>query len=179
MTFKQNVAVDLIHVCGLTAVPDIVLASRARHLVTCLSDGGPEQTPLGIMEGRHLKLVMHDIDEERDGYTLPSEVHVAELLEFVGKWDRTAPMIIHCYAGISRSTAAAFIALCALNPRTPEAAIAQKLRAASASATPNRRLVRLGDAALGREGRMVEAIAGIGAGEISLARPFWIPATMD
>ena len=108
---------DLIHVCGLPAVPDLVLSSRARHLVTCLGDGGLEQTPLGIMDGRHLKLVMHDIDELRDGYTPPSEAHVADLLDFVGKWDRTAPMIIHCYAGISRSTAAAFIALCALNPR--------------------------------------------------------------
>jgi predicted protein tyrosine phosphatase len=179
MAFEQNVTADLIHVCGLPAVPDLVLASRARHLVTCLSDGGPEQTPLGIMEGRHLKLVMHDIDEEREGYTLPSEAHVAELLDFVGKWDRTAPMIIHCYAGISRSTAAAFIALCALNPGTAEALIARRLREASAWATPNRRLVRLGDAALSRDGRMVEAIAGIGMGEISLARPFWISATVS
>jgi predicted protein tyrosine phosphatase len=179
MTFEENGTVDLIHVCGLPAVPDLVLASRARHLVTCLGDGGLEQTPLGIIDGRHLKLVMHDIDEEREGYTLPSEAHVAELLDFVGKWDRTAPMIIHCYAGISRSTAAAFIALCALNPGTSEALIARRLREASAWATPNRRLVRLGDAALGRDGRMVEAIAGIGMGEISLARPFWISATVS
>lgn len=178
MAFEQNVTADLIHVCGLPAVPDLVLASRARHLVTCLGDGGLEQTPLGIIEGRHLKLVMHDIDEEREGYTLPSEAHVADLLDFVSKWDRTAPMIIHCYAGISRSTAAAFIALCALNPGTSEALIARRLREASPWATPNRRLVRLGDEALSRDGRMVEAIAGIGAGEVSLARPFWISATL-
>jgi predicted protein tyrosine phosphatase len=176
MAFEQATVADLIHVCGLPAVPDLVLASRARHLVTCLGNNDLEQTPLGITDGRHLKLVMHDIDELRDGYTAPSEAHVTELLEFVRKWDRTAPMIIHCYAGISRSTAAAFIALCALNPETPEALIAGRLREASASATPNRRLVKLGDAALGREGRMIDAVAAIGAGEINLAKPFWISA---
>ena len=69
----------------------------------------------------------------------PSEAHVADLLDFVGKWDRTAPMVIHCYAGISRSTAAAFITLCALNPATPETLIARRLREASPSATPTRR----------------------------------------
>lgn len=179
MAFEQNVTTDLIHVCGLPAVPDLVLSSRARHLVTCLGDGGLDQTPLGIMEGRHLRLVMHDIDEEREGYTLPSDAHVADLLDFVGKWDRTSPMVIHCYAGISRSTAAAFIALCALNPGTPERQIARRLREASASATPNRRLVTLGDAALDREGRMIDAVAAIGAGEVSLARPFWIPARIE
>ena len=179
MSPEKNAAVDLIHVCGLPSVPDLVLASRARHLVTCLGDGGLEHTPLGIMDGRHLKLVMHDIDELRDGYTPPSEAHVADLLDFVGKWDCTAPMIIHCYAGISRSTAAAFIALCALNPATPEALIARRLREASASATPNRRLVMLGDAALGRDGRMVDAIAAIGAGELNLAKAFWISARIE
>lgn len=179
MTPKKNAAADLIHVCGLPSVPDLVLASRARHLVTCLSDGGLDQTPLGILEGRHLKLVMHDIDELRDGYIPPSEAHVADLLEFVGKWDRTAPMIIHCYAGISRSTAAAFIALCALNPTTPEALIAGRLREASPAATPNRRLVMFGDAALGRSGRMIDAVAAMGAGEARLAKPFWVSARIE
>jgi predicted protein tyrosine phosphatase len=131
------------------------------------------------MDGRHLKLVMHDIDELRDGYTPPSEAHVTDLLDFVGKWDRTAPMVIHCYAGISRSTAATFIALCALNPATSEALIARRLREASPSATPNRRLVMLGDAALGRDGRMIEAVAAIGPGEVSLAKPFWVSARID
>ena len=77
------------------------------------------------MDGRHLKLVMHDIESEREGHTLPSEAHVAELLDFVGKWDRTAPMIIHCYAGISRSTAAAFIDSVCAQSRDARGAIAR------------------------------------------------------
>ena len=59
-------------------------------------------------------------------------------------------MLIHCFAGVSRSTAAAFIAACALAPNRDEATIARALRAASPTATPNARLVALADAALGR-----------------------------
>jgi predicted protein tyrosine phosphatase len=75
-------------------------------------------------------------------------------------------MVIHCFAGVSRSTAAAFIAACALNPTRDEAEIAAAIRAASRTATPNARLVALADAALGRDGRMSKAVAAIGRGEI-------------
>ena len=122
---------------------------------------------------------MHDIEAEQHGYVAPSAVHVADLLEFVQSWDRTAPMLIHCYAGISRSTAAAFVTLCALNPATPEERIARYLRTASPAATPNRRIIALGDAALGRSGRMLAAAEVIGRGQIELARPFRLSARVD
>ena len=73
-------------------------------------------------------------------------------------------MLIHCWAGISRSTAAAYTALCMLRPDSDEEALARELRAASPSATPNRLIVSLADDILGRDGRMVKAIAGIGRG---------------
>jgi predicted protein tyrosine phosphatase len=73
--------------------------------------------------------------------------------------------VIHCFAGVSRSTAAAYVAACALKPDGDEFAIAKALRAASPTASPNSRLVALADDALGRRGRMSEAIAAIGRGE--------------
>lgn len=166
---------ETIHVCSLAAVPEMITRRRAGHLVTCLHGEGLLVTPPGIPAGRHLQLVMHDIDEEMDGYVAPSATHVSNLIDFVQRWDRSAPLLIHCYAGISRSTAAAFIALCVLNPETPELRIARALRNASPSATPNRRLVALGDEALGREGRMISAAASIGQGDIGLAAQFSIP----
>jgi predicted protein tyrosine phosphatase len=105
---------------------------------------------------------------------------VAQLLDFATAWDRTGPMVIHCWAGISRSTAAALIALCALNPETPEERIARLLREASATAYPNRLMVRLGDAALGRAGRLVAAVEAIGRGEVATeAVPFSLPADLS
>jgi predicted protein tyrosine phosphatase len=41
---------------------------------------------------------------------MPQAEHVAELLGFVATCDPTDSVLIHCYAGISRSTAAAYIA---------------------------------------------------------------------
>jgi predicted protein tyrosine phosphatase len=76
--------------------------------------------------------------------------------------------VIHCFAGISRSTAAAFITLCATRPERDEHDIARRLREASAIATPNTRLVALADDILDRRGRMVAAIAAIGRGEMAI-----------
>jgi predicted protein tyrosine phosphatase len=105
-----------------------------------------------------------DIVEPLDGHVLPGQEHVGQLLPFVRAWDREKPLVFHCWAGISRSTAAAFITACALRPERDERALAQALRAASPSATPNRRLVALADSILGRQGRMVDAVDRIGRG---------------
>ena len=116
---------------------------------------------------------MDDITDHIEGYVAPAEEHVGDLLRFVRSWDRANPLVVHCYAGISRSTAGAYIAACALNPRRDEWAIARALRSASATATPNSRLVALADRVLGRDGRMVAAIDAIGRGEIAYeADPF-------
>ena len=90
-------------------------------------------------------------------------------------WDRSAPLVVHCYAGISRSTASAFAAVCALNPHRDEIEIARKIRAASPIASPNRRIVALADRALGRDGRMLRALDGMGPGAMMVeSRPFAI-----
>jgi predicted protein tyrosine phosphatase len=114
-----------------------------------------------------MRLLIHDISEQVDGYVAPAASHVAQLLDFAAAWDRQGPMVIHCWAGISRSTAAAFITLCALNPDAPEQRIAQLLREASPTAYPNRLMIRHGDAALSRSGRMLQAVEAIGRGIIA------------
>jgi predicted protein tyrosine phosphatase len=169
-----------IHVCPLSAVPDVIASCDASHLVTCLQDEVLVETPLAIIPGNHMRLRVHDIAEPVEGCVAPSAEHVAQLLDFATAWDRMGPMVIHCWAGISRSTAAAFIALCALNPETPEELVARLLREASPTAYPNRLMIRLGDAALGRAGRMVEAVQAIGRGEVaSEAVPFSLPANLS
>jgi predicted protein tyrosine phosphatase len=80
---------------------------------------------------------------------------------------------VHCYAGISRSTAGAFVTACALNPQRDESAIARALRDASPTAMPNIRIVSLADTMLGRDGRMIAAIRAIGLGTAAYAsEPF-------
>jgi predicted protein tyrosine phosphatase len=154
-----------LHVCSLALIGETVARTRARSLVTLLSPGTEIERPIEITPERHLYLGVSDIVEPTPGQVLPDAAHLDKLLRFVHAWDRAAPMLIHCFAGVSRSTAAAYVAACALEPKRDEFAVARALRAASPTATPNARLVALADDQLGRRGRMNEAIAGIGRGD--------------
>jgi predicted protein tyrosine phosphatase len=154
----------MIHVCSLSRLHQTVATTGARHVVTLLKDPDLVQRPGSIAPDNHLVIGVDDISAPLEGYIIPAHEHVARLLTFVRGWDRAAPLVMHCYAGISRSTAGAYVACCALNPRRDEMAIAQGLRLASPTATPNIRIVSLADRVLGRSGRMVEAIESIGRG---------------
>ena len=166
-----------IHVCALRHVPEMVERTGARHLVSAINADFLPVTPATISRDRHLKLDMHDIIEAQPGSTAPATDHVIKLLDFVQSWDRQAPILIHCFAGLSRSTAAAFISLCALNPHTPETTIARALRRSSDTASPNRLFVAHADRALRRQGRMVAALNSMGQNRIAYeCIPFGIEA---
>ena len=166
-----------IHVCPLSAVPDTVARSAASHLLTWLQDEIVVETPPLILPERHMRFHIHDISEPLAGYAAPGREHIDQLIEFALDWGGRGPIVVHCWAGISRSTAAAYTALCAINPEASEALIATRLREASPTAYPNRLMIRLADAALGRRGRMVAAIEGIGRGGVAgEAAPFSLPA---
>lgn len=154
----------MIHVCSLARLHETVEQIGARHVVSLIGDEAAVLRPDGVAPEHHLRLRLHDISTPLDGYIMPGEDHVAELIRFVRDWDRRAPLVMHCYMGISRSTASAYASVCALNPQRDEASIAQALRRASPTATPNIRIVSLADKLLGRDGRMVAAIETIGRG---------------
>jgi predicted protein tyrosine phosphatase len=163
----------MIHVCSLARLHPTVETTGARHVVTLLRDIHLVSRPSTIALDNHLVLPMDDISMPLEGYSAPADEHVTELVKFLRGWDRRAPLVIHCYAGISRSTAGAYVAVCALNPHRNEASIAKELRRASPTASPNTRIVELADRLLGRRGRMVRAIEGIGRGiEAFEAQPF-------
>ena len=157
----------MIHVCSLARLHATVEETGALHVITLLKDTDRVERPTSVAEANHLILGMDDIAVPMDGFITPGEEHVARLVEFVRRWERKRPLVVHCYAGISRSTAGAYVAACTLNPRRDELTIARALRRASATASPNPRIVALADAMLGREGRMVAAIDAIGRGEMA------------
>src|SRR5436305_6412642 len=154
----------MIHVCSLARLHDTVRETGARHVVTLIKDISLVHRPATVAPENHLLLDIDDINEHIEGYVVPGVEHVGVLLRFVRAWDRGAPLVVHCYAGISRSTAGAFAAACALNPHRDEIAIARQIRAASPIASPNRLIVSLADKALGREGRMLRALDEMGPG---------------
>jgi predicted protein tyrosine phosphatase len=163
----------MIVVCSLARLSNTVRDHRARHVVSLLKDGDKVFRPEGVGPRDHLWLSMDDIADEIDGMVPPGEQHVARLIEFLPRWDRRSPLVVHCFAGISRSSAAAFIAACHAEPNIDEGELARRIRAASPTASPNPRLVALADHYLGRNGRMVRAVTEIGRGHMAYeAEPF-------
>lgn len=163
-------------VCPLSRVPDIARDHKPSHVVSLLDPGTEFPNVAGLATERHLRLPVHDIEAELEGFDAVCDARMRAILDFVGGWERDAPILIHCYAGLSRSTATAFITACAHNPQMDEEEIARALRASSSTASPNRRFIALADAELGRGGRMSRAIENIGRGaswfEIGEAQPF-------
>jgi predicted protein tyrosine phosphatase len=167
-----------IWVSSLAAAPQMAQKLKPSRVVSLLSPYDTFPTFLGIGEDRHLQVGIHDINDDIGDWIAPGASDAERLIRFVEAWDKAAPILIHCWAGISRSTASAFITACVHNPRADEAEIAQAIRDASETANPNRRLVAHADALLGRNGRMSKAIDEIGRGAVSEeARVFSIPSS--
>lgn len=154
-----------IHVCSLQRLYGTVRDTGAEHVITVIKPRTQVPTPETIRADNHLRLNFSDITEAREGEIMAEAAHMEELLRFVGDWNRIKPLVIHCYAGVSRSTASSFISACALRPDQSEMIWAQALRNASPTASPNIHLVGLADDLLGRKGRMVDAIRAIGRGQ--------------
>jgi predicted protein tyrosine phosphatase len=154
-----------LQVCSLARLGQTVDEIGASHVLTLINAQTPVTRPASIPEERHLYISMSDILEPLDGHILPAESHVRQLLAFVREWNRQQPMVIHCYAGVSRSTAAAIITACSLNPDRDEDEVAQTVRRLSPTATPNLKLLAVADDLLGRSGNLVRAVEKIGRGE--------------
>jgi predicted protein tyrosine phosphatase len=164
-------------VTPLRRLPEIIAARAPSHVISLLA---PEEMIArldGFAPERHLRLGVHDIAAPLAGMVAPEAATVEEVLAFARGWDDAAPLVVHCYAGLSRSTATAFIIACERNPDADELAIALAMRRASVTAYPNRRIVALADDILGRQGRMVEAVEAMGGnGFVLEGAPFEFPA---
>ena len=104
------------------------------------------------------------------------------IVDFAAAWDRNAPMLVHCFAGVSRSTAAALIVAC-VHERGREHELARRLRAAAPHAQPNRRIIALGDRVLGCGGALISAVESLGSGvwldRVPLARLSLSPRAVE
>jgi predicted protein tyrosine phosphatase len=154
----------MIVVCGLNASQEQIDLHGAQSVISILGPETPHRNFSGIARDNHLRLTFNDINAVTPGLIAPQTADAQRLVDFVTAWDQKAPLVIHCWAGISRSTASAFSALCVLRPQANEMELAQELRAASPSATPNRMITSQVDQLLGRNGRMLKAVESIGRG---------------
>jgi predicted protein tyrosine phosphatase len=130
---------------------------RCADLTYLVSIGDPhDELPVGYHAfGRKVRLLIADVltDEGAGDDDVRRIIGLAESLR-----DDIGTVLVHCEAGVSRSSATALIMYaCWLGPGREGEAMARVL-AQRPIAAPNRRMVEIGDRLLGREGRLVEAL---------------------
>jgi predicted protein tyrosine phosphatase len=160
----------MIYVCSLWEMEAHVRELSPGCLVSLVGPAEQPPTPARIPAERHLRIAVDDISEPLPGYIVPEEHHISSLIEFLRCWQGDRPVLMHCLAGISRSMAAALIAL-ALETEGREAEVAQQMREIAPHAQPNRRMVALADGLLDRHGRLVAAREEMGPAELLLHGP--------
>ncbi|HEY2009720.1 MAG TPA: hypothetical protein VGH23_12065 [Rhizomicrobium sp.] len=149
-------------VAPLSSLEETIATHAPSHLVSLLSPEHMIETPAGFAAEQHLKLGVNDIVDPAAGPAPPRRAHIDALLTFSRRWDARQPLLIHCWAGISRSMASAFTILCDRLGPDREIEIARAMRQRAPHAQPNRLLVSHADEALGRGGRMVAALNTMG-----------------
>ena len=167
-----------VYVCGLAGLAEHAAALRPAGLVSLVTAFEQPPTPRGVAREAHLRLEVDDIEAPIPGFAMPDEADVAALIDFLGAWRPERPLLMHCAAGVSRSTAAALVALCLHaegnergDERGDERMLAQRLRRAAPHAAPNRRIVALADRLLGREGRLIAAVDALAPPALVLEGP--------
>jgi predicted protein tyrosine phosphatase len=166
---------DHIHVSSLNALAGVAATLPSFDLLTLLSPGHTETDWRGLNCHRHVRLEFHDIVEPLPDLVAPDRNLMRAVLDFGHEGAPERSLLIHCWAGISRSSAAAFAIACDRNPGF-EREIAAELRRRAPSVTPNRLMVRLADDLLQGNGRLVDAIERIGRGaEASEGAPYALP----
>jgi predicted protein tyrosine phosphatase len=149
-------------VCPLQDVSVELQRSKPARLISLLAPGQPE--PDAPSDIPRLTLHFHDIARPTEGLIAPDAAMVADLIAFGAAWTEPGPMLVHCWMGISRSTAAAMVLACALDPARSEDDAGQALRHGSPSATPNPLVIALADTLLHRGGRLIASATMIGRG---------------
>ena len=104
--------------------------------------------------------------EEMQGYTLPNEEHVQQLIDFAEALagheglphDEDAHLLVHCHAGVSRSTATAYIALATMLGPGQERKAFLGMLTAQTMPWPNMLMVEIADRLLKRHGDLVREL---------------------
>lgn len=149
-------------VCGLDEL-DTHREGRATHVLSILDPDYPEPAAFAAYDPHHrLTLRFHDIIGPWPGWAAPEPEHVEALIAFGAELDAAGDavrhLLVHCHAGISRSTAALATLLARHTAPGDEAAIFARIRAIRPIAWPNSRMIGFADDLLGRQGRLTAAL---------------------
>jgi predicted protein tyrosine phosphatase len=150
-------------ICGIPEL-DEHCAAGVTHVLSILDPDTPDPPAFAAFAPHHrLALRFHDVIDTLPDRLAPAKADVERLLAF-GHELSDAPgnhLLIHCHAGVSRSTASAALILAQARPDRPARAALEAVAQLRPRAWPNLRILEFGDELLGRNGEIVAAAAAI------------------
>lgn len=134
-------------------------APWATHIVSlcAMPTRGTVDRLLAKAQGEILRLNFDDTTSPRETGS-PQAAHIREILRFGQAVPEDGRLLVHCLAGVSRSTAAAWAILCARQPKRAADELFWEVLDLRPIARPNVLMTALADKALKRQGTMVESL---------------------
>jgi predicted protein tyrosine phosphatase len=148
-----------IEVASRPEAGDILVSPQHCAQITCLVSIGDshDELPAGYDNvPDKLRLLVADVVTEL-GATEEDILRIIRLAERLRS--ETGRVLIHCEAGVSRSSAAALIMYACWFGRGREREAMERVVSQRPVAIPNRRMIELADRLLDRGGRLVDALA--------------------
>jgi predicted protein tyrosine phosphatase len=154
-----------ITICGIEELPGHA-ERKVSHVLSIVDPDQPELEAFGTYgEHARLELRFHDIIEETPGEEAPQPHHVEQILSF-GRDILREPaalrhLLVHCHAGVSRSTASMTLLLAQAQPQLAARDVLHQVLAIRDKAWPNLRILTFGEQQLGRPGEFSGAVGEI------------------
>jgi predicted protein tyrosine phosphatase len=164
MVDVKMLRLSLLNVCGLDELEDYS-ARGITHVLSILDPGWPEPQAFSSYDPHHrVALHFHDTIQPGPDLVLPEPEHVEAILGFgrhlIADAERQqAHLLVHCHAGISRSTAAMATLLAYAQPRKDEDWVFARIREIRPRAWPNSLMIAFADEMLERRGRLSAALS--------------------
>lgn len=98
-------------VCGKGQVRKVVKRFAATHLLSLVDPDDRVPTPHRIARENHLSVRFDDVESPALAHA-PTLADIEKVVAWVDRLPENARLVIHCTAGVSRSTAIAFALLC-------------------------------------------------------------------
>jgi predicted protein tyrosine phosphatase len=168
----ESIAFPALTVCGLDEL-DGHAGRGVTHVLSILDPDWPEPEAF-LTFGPHFRATLrfHDAIEPAPGVVLAERADVETILAFGREAGDVSHLLIHCHAGVSRSTAAMLMILGQAYPRESENVVVDRLLAIRPQAWPNSRMIAFADELLGGDGRLNAALARIYANRLKAQPEF-------
>ena len=145
-----------VHVCSLHQVREIDV-STYDGIITIENTTIREPFRVLTDEPKQLILSFDDINEPIDDYVVPQMSHIKRALDFADKID-DGSLLVHCHAGISRSSAIALAVIAKRLGSGKEEEAVNTLEHINPNCRPNKSIVEMTDELLERNGKLYKEV---------------------